>query len=154
MSTINPLGATSAATSAAGTGSGASASSSSNPLASLANPQEFLQLLVAQLQNQDPLNPTSGTQFISQTAQMTEAAMVDQLVGIEKQSLSATQQAASSQQLSASASLIGKQVTASVASGGSVTGVVSGVTVDPTTGPMLDIGSTQVALSAVQQVSG
>ena|SRR3974390_392653 len=30
----------------------------------------FLQLLVAQLKNQDPLNPTDSTQFVSQLAQM------------------------------------------------------------------------------------
>ena len=29
----------------------------------------FLQLLVAQLRNQDPLNPSDGTQFIAQLAQ-------------------------------------------------------------------------------------
>jgi flagellar basal-body rod modification protein FlgD len=29
----------------------------------------FLQLLVAQLQNQDPLNPTDSTQFVTQLAQ-------------------------------------------------------------------------------------
>jgi flagellar basal-body rod modification protein FlgD len=29
----------------------------------------FLQLLVAQLQNQDPLNPSDGTQFVAQLAQ-------------------------------------------------------------------------------------
>jgi flagellar basal-body rod modification protein FlgD len=29
----------------------------------------FLQLLVAQLKNQDPLNPTDGTQFVTQLAQ-------------------------------------------------------------------------------------
>lgn len=29
----------------------------------------FLQLLVAQLRNQDPLNPTDGTQFLGQLAQ-------------------------------------------------------------------------------------
>jgi flagellar basal-body rod modification protein FlgD len=29
----------------------------------------FLQLLVAQLKNQDPLNPTDGTQFVGQLAQ-------------------------------------------------------------------------------------
>lgn len=34
--------------------------------------QQFLQLLVAQLQNQDPLNPMDGTQFVSQLAQFSE----------------------------------------------------------------------------------
>lgn len=29
----------------------------------------FLQLLVAQLRNQDPMNPTDGTQFLTQLAQ-------------------------------------------------------------------------------------
>jgi flagellar basal-body rod modification protein FlgD len=29
----------------------------------------FLQLLVAQLKNQDPLNPSDGTQFVAQLAQ-------------------------------------------------------------------------------------
>jgi flagellar basal-body rod modification protein FlgD len=29
----------------------------------------FLQLLVAQLKNQDPLNPTDGTQFLGELAQ-------------------------------------------------------------------------------------
>ena len=36
----------------------------------MATEQSFLQLLVAQLKNQDPLNPQDGTQFVSQLAQM------------------------------------------------------------------------------------
>jgi flagellar basal-body rod modification protein FlgD len=35
----------------------------------LANEQTFLQLLVAQLQNQDPTQPQDGTQFVAQLAQ-------------------------------------------------------------------------------------
>jgi flagellar basal-body rod modification protein FlgD len=34
--------------------------------------QMFLQLLVAQLKNQDPLNPTDGTQFVAQLAQFSD----------------------------------------------------------------------------------
>jgi len=34
----------------------------------LANEQTFLKLFVAQLQNQDPLNPQDGTQFVAQLA--------------------------------------------------------------------------------------
>jgi len=33
------------------------------------NKNMFLQLLVAQLQNQDPLNPADGTQFLTELAQ-------------------------------------------------------------------------------------
>jgi flagellar basal-body rod modification protein FlgD len=51
---------------------------SSNPYADPASPQTppgsvnknmFLQLLVAQLRNQDPLKPTGGTEFVGQLAQ-------------------------------------------------------------------------------------
>ena len=49
------------------TSSGSSASSLLDPMTM---EQSFLQLLVAQLQNQDPLNPQDGSQFVSQLAQM------------------------------------------------------------------------------------
>jgi flagellar basal-body rod modification protein FlgD len=38
---------------------------------SLASQTTFLQLLVAQLKNQDPQNPADGTQFVTQLAQFT-----------------------------------------------------------------------------------
>lgn len=47
----------------------ASSSNSGDSLDSLTNEQTFLQLLVAQLQNQDPTDPQDGTQFVSQLAQ-------------------------------------------------------------------------------------
>jgi flagellar basal-body rod modification protein FlgD len=43
--------------------------------------QEFLQLLVAQLQNQDPVNPMDGAQFASQLAQFNS---VEQLIGVNE----------------------------------------------------------------------
>src|SRR5262245_49635472 len=43
--------------------------------------QMFLQLLVAQLQNQDPLNPADGMTFVSQLAQFSQ---VESLLGIRK----------------------------------------------------------------------
>ena len=36
----------------------------------------FLQLLVSQLQNQDPLNPTDSTTFVTQLAQFSELEQV------------------------------------------------------------------------------
>jgi flagellar basal-body rod modification protein FlgD len=38
----------------------------------LANEQTFLKLFVAQLQNQDPLNPQDATQFVAQLAQFSQ----------------------------------------------------------------------------------
>ena len=45
------------------------ASGSSPSTEGIANETTFLQLLVAQIKNQDPLNPSDGTQFIAQLAQ-------------------------------------------------------------------------------------
>src|SRR5580692_4948490 len=61
-----------------GTSASNNASSSSSSSSSLSAPNEemFLQLLVAQLQNQDPLNPTDSTQFVSQLAQFSELEQV------------------------------------------------------------------------------
>jgi flagellar basal-body rod modification protein FlgD len=68
---INPLGSSS--------GSNSNSNSNSNSLTSAPTEQMFLQLLVAQLQNQDPLNPTDSTQFVSQMAQFSE---LEQVMGI------------------------------------------------------------------------
>jgi flagellar basal-body rod modification protein FlgD len=62
------------------TGSGSSTSSSSS-VGSLTSEQTFLQLLVAQIQNQDPLNPTDSIQFVGQLVQYSE---LEQLMGINQ----------------------------------------------------------------------
>ncbi len=43
-------------------------SQASQPSASTVSKNMFLQLLVAQIRNQDPLKPTDGTQFLTQLA--------------------------------------------------------------------------------------
>jgi len=60
------------------TGSTGSTASSSNSN-SAPSEEVFLQLLVSQIQNQDPLNPTDSTQFVSQLAQFSE---LEQVIGI------------------------------------------------------------------------
>ena len=62
----------------ASSSTGTSSSSSNNSL-NAPSEEMFLQLLVAQLQNQDPLNPTDSTQFVSQLAQFSE---LEQVIGI------------------------------------------------------------------------
>jgi len=58
----------------------ASPSGGSTPTApSPVTEQDFLQLLTAELQNQDPLQPVSGTQFLTQLAQFTELSAVTAL---------------------------------------------------------------------------
>jgi flagellar basal-body rod modification protein FlgD len=48
---------------------GTPASTASTAPSSLASQSVFLQLLVAQLKNQDPQNPADGTAFVTQLAQ-------------------------------------------------------------------------------------
>jgi flagellar basal-body rod modification protein FlgD len=77
-----------------GSGADASANSSASTpssSSSLASETTFLQLLVAQIKNQDPTQPMDSTAFLSQLAQFSQ---LEQLVGIrqdmEKPSTTAT----------------------------------------------------------------
>jgi flagellar basal-body rod modification protein FlgD len=47
----------------------------------LASESTFMTLLVSQLQNQDPLNPTDSTEFVSQ---LTEYSQLEQLMDINQ----------------------------------------------------------------------
>lgn len=62
----NTLAAGTAAADSGATGSG------SNGINGLANENTFLQLLVAQLKNQNPAQPMDGTTFVTQLAQFSE----------------------------------------------------------------------------------
>jgi flagellar basal-body rod modification protein FlgD len=86
--------------------SGGSSASTQNSGSSqvLLNQQQFLQLLTAQLQNQDPLNPVSSQDFATQLAQLSTVSGIQQLN-------SNIQQLLQLQQLSQGAALMGKTVT-------------------------------------------
>ena len=74
---------------------------------------DFLKLLVSQLQNQDPMTPMDGTQFASQLAQFTS---VEQLANINtslQSSISANQLLNQSISNALSTTVIGKEVRAS-----------------------------------------
>jgi flagellar basal-body rod modification protein FlgD len=59
----------SSSTATGGAGSQSSSTTTSSTSSTDVTKNMFLQLLVAQLQNQDPLNPTDGTTFVTQLAQ-------------------------------------------------------------------------------------
>jgi flagellar basal-body rod modification protein FlgD len=67
------------------TSSGATSSSSSSTVAglpgSLTSESTFLNLLVAQIQNQDPMNPTDSIQFVGQLVQFSQ---LEQLLSINQ----------------------------------------------------------------------
>lgn len=88
------------------TGSGNAADAASSAASTALNEQDFLKLMTAQLQDQDPLNPISNSEFFSQIAQFSTVSGIDKL----NSSFSAlSSQLASSQSLQA-ANLIGHGV--------------------------------------------
>ena len=129
-----PLGSTTQQQAASATGS----------LNQLDNSQTFLQLLVAQLKNQDPLNPSDPTSFMTEIAQLTAVQSQTSL--------------SSEEQTVAADSMIGLTVTGAEASGASLTGQVTGVLLSQTGAPTLEVqdssGKSQnVALTSVTSVT-
>ena len=105
----------------------------------------FLKLLVAQLKYQNPMEPVDSSQFMAQTAQFT---MVEKLQAMAAQTDALVAGEASQR----AAGLLGRQVTYLDDQGAAQTGVVTG-TKFGTDGPVLKVGSTEISLSAVREVS-
>jgi flagellar basal-body rod modification protein FlgD len=106
----------------------------------------FLQLLVAQMRYQDPMNPTDSSQFLAQSAQFTALEKMQDVADKTAQLFQA--------QVSFGASgFIGKSVSWTDADGATQTGTVRGVTFGKD-GPMLDVGATDpVSISSVLSVT-
>ncbi|WP_101525397.1 flagellar hook assembly protein FlgD [Nocardioides houyundeii] len=105
----------------------------------------FLNLLVAQMRYQDPLNPTDSGQFLAQSAQFT---------ALEKMQAVADQTAmlVASQMAFGATGLVGRDVTwTDATTGATSSGLVQGVTFS-TEGPLLDVGGQQVPLALVATV--
>jgi flagellar basal-body rod modification protein FlgD len=137
--------ATTAATGTSSTASGASAAPGAALPVDQLGKDTFLKLMVAQLRNQDPMNPTDSTQFLAQTAQFTSLEKMDELAQQSAQALSA--------QMSFGASgLVGKPVTYLAEDGTETQGSVSSVAFT-STGPMLHIGDVDVPLSSIVSVT-
>lgn len=98
--------------------------SSALPSATL-DQQQYLQLMVTQLQNQDPLDPISDTDFISQLSQFATQAGIEQLNTSFSNMLSL-------QQLTQGANLVGLNVVYQAPGSSSAvqTGTVTGVTIN------------------------
>lgn len=103
----------------------------------------FLKLLVAQLKYQNPLSPMDGTQFISQTAQLTMTEKLEELSKLSEATvLDANRRTASE--------LVGKTI-----SYDNGTNVVDGVVTSARMNggnPILMIGRTEVPLGSVLEV--
>ena len=73
--------ASAAATDPTQNGSSDSSGSLTGSTDQLTDEETFLKLLVAQIQNQDPLNPADSIQFVGQ---LTQFSQLEQLLGINK----------------------------------------------------------------------
>jgi flagellar basal-body rod modification protein FlgD len=130
-----------------GTTSGA-ASTAAQPGGNLSE-TDFLQLMMAQLQNQDPLDPSSSdpTQYMSELAQLTS---VEQ----ETNTAQSTSQLTSEQNAASALALIGHTVTyTDPTTGDAVTGTVQKVDFT-SSGPTITVnGTTGVDPGSVTEVS-
>ena len=116
-----------------------------NPALKL-NTTDFMNLMITQLQNQDPLNPTDSNALLSEMSQIGQLQSTSQLqttlTGLASQS-----------QIGAASSLIGKQVTGLDVNKNPVSGIVSSVQVT-NTGVNLQLQSgAMLALSNVATIS-
>jgi len=99
---------------------------------------DFLKLLVAQLQSQDPLNPMEDKEFISQMAQFT--------------SLEQMKNVSNAVQITQATSYIGKQVTWDDDTGEQQTGIVKEVRI-VSGEPKIVVGDQNIALAKVTSVT-
>jgi flagellar basal-body rod modification protein FlgD len=107
---------------------------------------DFLKLLVAQMQNQDPSNPTDDTQMASQLAQFSALEQMTN-VATSMDKLSATMN------LGQSYTLIGHEIAYTDQNGKLASGVVDGVSVS-NGAATLDVNGVSVDPSAVTAVGG
>ena len=104
----------------------------------------FLQLLVAQLRYQNPMEPTDGTALMQQTAQFTTVETLQAIAAAQEQLMGF-------QQVSLALGLVGQKVYAAAADGTQIEGIVDGMRFT-TDGPMLEIGDIEVPLANVISV--
>jgi flagellar basal-body rod modification protein FlgD len=95
-------------TNVSGAGATAAGAEASMKQSTGMNKDDFLKLFVTQLQNQDPLNPQDGTQFIQQLAQLSQ---VEQAYNTNTNLQSMLNQGGNSMAMGA-VSLIGRQIEA------------------------------------------
>jgi flagellar basal-body rod modification protein FlgD len=112
---------------------------------------QFLTLMITELQNQDPMNPMDNTQMLQQISEIRQ-------IGATQQLQDSLQAVFVGQNLSTASGLIGKQVNALTDDGKNVAGVVDRVTVevDPKDDSKrtlrVHMGTNEVQLSNVREI--
>ncbi len=107
--------------------------------------QMFLELMVAQLRYQDPLNPTDSGEFLAQSAQFTALEKMQDVADRTGALLGA-------QMAFGASALVGRHVTYVDETGESFNGTIDGVTFGAQ-GPVFDIDGTEVPLALITSVT-
>lgn len=112
---------------------------------------QFLQLMIEELQNQDPLDPTDSSQFLQQITQIREIGASDKL----SETLATVLEG---QNLATASGLIGKSIVALDDLGSQVEGTVDRVSVDVNDdlgnrSLKIHIGDRSVSLGNVRQIN-
>jgi len=139
MST-SPIGGAAAAPPSS---SSSSSKSSSNGLDNI-DISQFLQMMITELQNQDPLNPMQNSQIMQELGQMQQITASNKLT-------TTLDGVALGQSLTNATSLIGKKIDGIDDNGDPATGVVQKVSVANSVAK-LQVGAQIVSLSNVQDV--
>ncbi len=105
----------------------------------------FMSLLVSQLRNQDPSSPMDTNEMIAQTTQL---AMMEKITALT----STNEENFSLQMRTASASLIGRQVSYEGADGATVTGTATAVSYAGTV-PQVTVDGKAVSLDAIAGIT-
>ena len=120
-------------------------STPTNPNASLGK-DDFLKLFVAQMQHQDPMNPTDNSEFMAQMAQFSS---LEQMSNMAK----SNQELVSALSLGQAVGLIGRSVTYTDAAGAEQSGVVEKVSTEGGSPVLTVAGKSGVLPSSITQVA-
>ncbi|QEG42738.1 flagellar hook assembly protein FlgD [Roseimaritima ulvae] len=123
--------------------------SSQNEGFSELNIDEFLQLLITEMQNQDPMDPMENSEMLQQIGQIREIGATDQLT-------STLGNLAASQELVTASGLIGRQVEALADDSTEVSGVVDRITVqtneDDSRNVKVHVGEKTIDIRNIRQI--
>jgi len=108
--------------------------------------EDFLGLMISELQNQDPLDPMDNSQMLQQISQIREIGATSQLT----ETLASVLRG---QNLTSASSLMEKDVKALTDDGRTVSGRVTRVSVDAEN-VRLHIGADSVALQNISEITG
>jgi flagellar basal-body rod modification protein FlgD len=137
MSTVtNPTSSTAGAASSSGL--------STSSLQSL-TVNDFTQMLVTELQNQDPTQPMTNTDLMNQVSQI-------QSIESNQQLTTTLSSVALGQSIASAGNLIGRTVSGLDSSGNTVTGTVSSASISNGSA-VLNVGTSTIALTNVTKIS-